>query len=453
MGAPMTAAAPANVTQRGILRVFLPLALSWLFMAIESPISIAIIGRMPDSKVNTAAFLILMAVSLWIESPVIDLLSTSTTLAKNGANYQAVRRFTLWLMVWVSIAHAAVAFTPLFDWVMLRLLGLPAPVAEACRAPLQIMTPWSALIGWRRHIQGLLIRSGQTRPISVGTGIRVATIATTGFTLYATTELRGVIVAAIALILSVAAEAAFIQWVGREAVSSIERTTTDDPRLGWRDLAGFHFPLTAATMFGMTTTPIISAALAKTPQPVLAMASWQVAISLLWLMRTVTFALPEVVISLYRDEPSRRELRQFCLRVGAVCLGTMAVIVAMGLDSLFFRHVLRADPETVAAAHLAMACGIALPLVNAATSYVRGMLTAHRLTMARLWSIGGAIASLALSLAIGVMLQVPGPVVPALALTVAQLVELGILALFWKRSEFHPSNRTLLEPILSDQPN
>ena len=77
----MTEEAP--LTSRTILRFYYPLALSWLFMAIESPIAIIILSRLPGSEVATAAFLIMMGLALWIESPVIDMLSTSTTLARN----------------------------------------------------------------------------------------------------------------------------------------------------------------------------------------------------------------------------------------------------------------------------------------------------------------------------------------------------------------------------------
>ena len=34
------------------------------------------------------------------------------------------------------------------------------------------------------------------------------------------------------------------------------------------------------------------------------------------MFRTITFALPEVVITLYKDEQTARKLRDFCIKIG-----------------------------------------------------------------------------------------------------------------------------------------
>lgn len=409
---------------------FVPLALSWLFMAVESPISVGIISRLPDPVTNTAAFFMLMAIALWIESPVIDLLSTATTLTTNRQAYRSLRAFTLCLIAVVTVAHALVALTPLYDWITLRVLEVHPRVAEAGRMAMVIMIPWSGFIGWRRFLQGVLIRHGKTRAIGVGTTIRVATMGFGGALLYVATPWSGVEIAASALIASVVMEALFIHVASRPVV----RDLADAPGhsgLTAVKLLTFHAPLTATTLMMMLGTPIVAGALARTTEPVLSMAAWQVATTLLFLHRTVTFALPEVVIALYRSEQARPVLRTFCLRVGAFSSLLLVLLGFLGVDRMFFASILDAKPEVVDAAHIAYLAGAAMPIIGAAQAYLRGLLTAHHLTMARLISIAVAIGVLFGCLGIGVAMGWPPMIIAPIALTISTLCELCVLGWAW----------------------
>jgi len=429
-----------ELTYGRVFRFYLPLALSWLFMALEMPIAIAVLSRSPDARVHTAAFYVIMSIALWIESPVIDLLATSTTLARGRAAYAALSKFTWLLMLWVTAAHALIAFTPLFDVIAYSWIGLPVPVADSTRLALAIMVPWSACIGWRRYLQGIMIRRGFTRLVGVGTAIRVVTMAGSAFALYVFVQWPASAIVATALVCSVAAEALFIHAASR---APIRETTLapESPResvvshqvasLG--KLAAFHFPLTATTMVMMLQFPVIAAALGRSPDKVLSLASWQVAVALLFLLRTVVFALPEAVIALYHDEATARVLRGFCAWVGAAMSALLFALALSGIDQAFFRSVLRADAAVSSMAHVAVLVGAATPFLGAVQSYLRGMLTAHHQTAARLWSILAGMSSLIAMLMAGLAAGWMGVVNASVAMTVSMTVELVVLAAFWAR--------------------
>ena len=82
------------LTYKGILRFWLPLAGTWLMMAVEGPYLAAIMARLPDATVNLAAFGVAFAFAIIIESPVIMLMSASTALVEDGPSYRALRRFS-----------------------------------------------------------------------------------------------------------------------------------------------------------------------------------------------------------------------------------------------------------------------------------------------------------------------------------------------------------------------
>ena len=453
-----------DLTTKLILRLYVPLALSWVFMALESPSITAIIGRMPDKVLNSAALLVMMSMSLWIESPVIDLLSTATTLAKDQQRNIELRRYVILLIAWVTFAHALFVLTPIYYFVTLRMLSLPREVAEHARVGLYLMIPWSGFIGWRRYLQGILIRFHRTRLISVGTFVRICTISTVGWSLFFFSHLPPMVIAASALVSSVGAESIFIHFASKgtllrefgEAVPA-DSVTDDDgfapseivdsaildtsipdvaPANGpitMRKLMAFHLPLTATTMVALVGTPMISAALAQSSDPKLSLASWQVVVTLVWLCRTIEFALPEVIITLYKDAQSAAKLRFFSISVGLIIAGAMALAAFSGADRLFFSKVLGEDPPTVAMAHLAFLCAITLPLIGSQQNYIKGMLTAHHLTTARFMSSLVSFLTLMSMLILCVRLGLPGVVNAGISLNVALLCEVLVLFTFWRR--------------------
>lgn len=454
------------LTQREVFRFYMPLALSWVFMAIESPSSIAIISRLPAGRENTAAFLVMMAIALWCESAVIDLLSTSTTLCKNRQSFVEISRFVHYILVLVTAVHLLLVFTPLYDLVTLKVMGLDPRVAALSRAGLVLMVPWSAAIGWRRYRQGILIRFNRTRLIGLGTAVRVGTCTTVGWTLFAVAPLGGTQIAAIALICSVIAEAAFIHFsslsVIRESLSAAselrhnvggslasgeetELSNVASPQLLTKEdgdepltqnkLFRFHWPLAATTMVLLVGNPIISGALARAPQPILAQASWQVAVSLIWLCRTIVYALPEVVITLYKDAQSARVLKRFSLTVGACTTGALIAMYVLRLDLLVFTRVLGADAPSAEMGHTAFIWGALLPLIGAAQSYIRGMLTAHHLTVSRLTAILVSMSVLLLMLWLGIAARWPGVINAGVALTTAMSSELLALYISWQKGK------------------
>ncbi|MGI8922958.1 MAG: hypothetical protein ACR2HJ_02785 [Fimbriimonadales bacterium] len=430
----MTAEAPA-LRSSEILRFYYPLALSWLFMALESPIAIGVLSRLSGVEVNTAAFFVLMGLALWIESPVIDLLSTSTTLSKNYQDFLTLQRFALGVIGVVTAVHFLVAWTPLYGFITESIMGIPPEVADAARDGFRIMVLWSAFIGWRRFLQGVMIRHGMTKRVGYGTLVRLSTMAVSALSLYKYTGLPSISIAAIALMCSVAAEAVYVHFAAMDAVRMLELEAegTSPGGLTLPQLLRFHLPLTATTAVMMLGAPVVGAALARAPNSVLALAGWQVAQSLLWLHRTIVFALPEVVITLYQDNASALKLRQFSLNIGLATSGLLFLVAFSRVDIWFFSRVLRAERDVAEVAHLAFIAGGLTPLIGALQSYVRGMLTAHHLTMARFAAVIVSMGLVTGLLFLTVVTGIAGVVSAGGALTIALAAELGVLIYSWRR--------------------
>ena len=77
------------------------------------------------------------------------------------------------------------------------------------------MTPWTWSIAYRRFHQGVLIRFGRSKAITIGTFIRLATdlvVLGTGFLIH---TIPGIVVATSAVAMGVIAEAIYIGLVVR----------------------------------------------------------------------------------------------------------------------------------------------------------------------------------------------------------------------------------------------
>ncbi|MBX3097072.1 MAG: hypothetical protein KF812_09435 [Fimbriimonadaceae bacterium] len=422
------------VTTAALWRLFLPLAMSWVFMALEQPSLTRILNGMPDFELTKAALYLLMGLSLFFESPVIDLLSTATALGRNAKNIAAVRKFALLMMGLTFATHGLFAFTPLYGWLTITVLQQKPDVAAVAHAPFMVMSVWAAFVGWRRAHQGFMIRAGMTRAIGLGTVARLATlIATTIFC--AKAMVPPVISVAIGLVLSVVVEAAYVHIISRSAVHQLSESANGTPEKSQREIAAFHFPQTATTLVVMLTAPAISLAIASGADPIKNQSAWSMAFALQWLFRAAIYALPELVIANGDDAADRPVLARFCFLVGGVLSLIMLAVSLTPLGELVFRGALGASSAEAARALPALLLCAALPLIGSGMSLYRGFLTMSGVTIARLWAILAGFSFMVVGLFVGNQMALPGILVASIGLICGQIAEGLVLWSAWRGVE------------------
>ena len=415
--------------QRRIFLFWLPLAASWLLMGLEGPVLQAVIARLGDIQTQLAAFGIVSSLEIAIESPVIMLLATSTALATSGRNYRVLRRFVFWLNTLVTIVAILVAFTPLFDVIVRRIMGIPGPIADAAQPGLMIMVGWSAAIGFRRFAQGVLIRHGQTRWVGYGTMARLFSSAGTGIVLAVLTSLPGVFIASIALMAGVVTEALFVAVVARPTIRrAFEKPASSSAdAINFTDVLKFHTPLAATSLLTLLAQPLVGAGLARMPHPRETLAAWPVIWGILFIFRSAAFALPEAVIALVSDRLRRESVRRFCRTVGVASSAAMLCLAATPLVNLYLRH-LAGIPDLLARLITpGLLLFVPMPFINSIHSWYRGLLMSARKTGVIYWGMGINLTLTGAVIFAGVLMRFPGIEVAVLSLDVALLVELFYL--------------------------
>src|SRR5438876_7714139 len=214
-------------------------------MGCELPLVSAVMARLPSPTVSLAAYGgVVFPLAMLIESPIIMLLSASTALCRDWPSYRLVRRFMFLTAGALTAMHAAVAFTPLYDWIAGSLLHVPREVLEPARLGLQIMLPWTLSIAYRRFQQGVMIRAGRSSRIGIGTAIRLGSNAAVLALGAVWGKAPGIAIGTAAVATGVMAEAIYAGIVVRPVLRDIVRPAAPSAEpLTLRRFLHFYVPL------------------------------------------------------------------------------------------------------------------------------------------------------------------------------------------------------------------
>ena len=276
--------------------------------------------------------------------------------------------------------HVLVAFTPLFDVVVGGVLGAPAAIKEPARLGLMILTPWTIAIAYRRYSQGLLIRFGRSKLVGVGTAVRLganALVLTAGV---AYGRLPGIAVGTLAIASGVVAEAIFAGLCARPVERGpLAAAPRVEPPLTQKRFLAFYVPLMLTPLIAFLAMPLSSAAISRMPRALESLAVWPALTGLVFTLRSVGFALNEVVVSMLERPGAAPALKRFTGMLAATTSGILLVLALTPLGRLWFGHVAGLPPALVALASIGLLLSIPMPGLSAIQSLFQGTLVhAHR---------------------------------------------------------------------------
>ena len=427
LGARNADAAPLPLGR--VFRLWLPLAASWALMGAEGPVFAAFVGNLPNERVHLGAFGgIAFPVALVVEGPIIMMLAASTALCGDLASYRKVLRFTWAAAGVLTLVHAAIAFTPLYDLVAQRVMGLPEPLLEPGRLGLQILTPWTAAIAYRRFQQGVLIRFERSRMVMLGTGVRLLTLLTVlGFAGWVL-HLPGIATGTLAMSCAVIAEALFARWaVGPVVRERLPSAPPPEKTLHRRAFLAFYIPLAMTPLITLLLQPAGAAAMARMPEATLSLAAWPAVHGVVFLLRSTGFAYNEVVVALLGEPGARPTLRRFALLLGGSTSALLTLLAFTPLSGVWFREISGFAPDLAGLCAGALAFAILMPAYQALQSWFQGRLVYARRTR----GITEAVILYACVAATGLVLAAPRAPWPGIYVAVSTFTVAGLLQTLW----------------------
>ncbi len=380
----MAAHLEERASQRSIFFFWVPLAATWVMMATEGPFLAAVIARLPEPTYNLAAHGVAFAVAILIEAPVIMLMSAATSVVRDRISFIKLRNFSRGLCLGTSVLLLLVLVPQVYDLLMLRVMGVPEEVVQITYGALWFFLPWPSAIGYRRFLQGVLIRSGQTKLVAYGTFVRLVAMLVSALTGYFVLDMPGAWVGALALATGVVVEAIAARFMAARTVRDILDGAWDgeEPRdISYAEIASFYFPLALTSLIGLTVQPLLTFFMGRSIAPVESLAVFPVVHSLSFLFRSMSLAYQDTAIALLGDRLEHyRELRRFGVTLAGATTGGLALVAFTPLADVYFVTISGLSPELAAFALTPTRIIVLLPAMSVLLSMQRAILVESRRT-------------------------------------------------------------------------
>lgn len=413
-----------------IIRFWLPLAGTWLMMAVEGPYLAAVISRLPNPTENLAAYGVAFAFAVIIESPIIMLLSASTALVRDRRSYVALRKFSYTLNVALTAIIVVAILPPVFVR-LADLVRLPAEATDLTRTSLTWLIPWPGFIGYRRFKLGLLISHDRTGLVAVGTVIRLITMSTSALAVWTWTTLPGAEVGAVALSCGVVLEALAAGWMARPIIRDLpDRLDETEPEaLTQSGIAAFYFPLAASAVLAMAVQPMVTFFMGASRLALQSLAVLPVINGLTFIFRSLGVSYQAMGIALIGKRGEHfLELRRFATGLGMATSTCLALIAFTPLSTLWFGTISGLSPTLTEFALLPTQILVLLPGLSVLLSFQRALLVNARQTTWITWATLLEVASIAgVILGAIAVFDLPGAVAAAIGLTCGRVLSNSFL--------------------------
>jgi O-antigen/teichoic acid export membrane protein len=394
-----------NLPARLIFVFWIPLALTWLMMALEGPIVASVIARLQEAKLNLAAYGVAMSVAFISEGPIIMLVSTATALVRNYSSYKKLLRFALVLNGLLTVLLAGLMIPQVFSFLADEVVGLPEEVSRLAYWSMLFFLPWPAAIGMRRFYQGILIRNNRTRFVTYGTITRLATLTAValGFSWWG--NLPGACVGSLSLSAGVVCEAVAIRIMVHGVLRHLKANAAEEnpAPLTYREIASFYAPLALTSLLFLSAHSIVTFFVARSEMALESLAVLPVIGALMFIFRSFGLSYQETVIALVGDRFEKfTPIRDFALVLVCAVFFSFGLVVFTDVARLWYQEVCGLSPDLARFALPPTKLLILLPALEVVMSFQRGLMVAglktKPVTLAALIEI--VTLALALNLAI-----------------------------------------------------
>ena len=394
-------------------------------MSMEGTILASFIARLPFDTRNLAAYGVAVALAMFIESPVIHLLSTSVALARDRASMIALRTFAYRINIIVTAGMVVVSIPWVYNIVTNDVLHLPPSVATLMYWGFVSMIPWPAAIGYRRFYQGLLIRNGRTRLVAYGTIVRLIAMLCSAITLMLIGTIPGVLVGTLSLTIGVMCEAAMTKYMVRDVLKMYERAVVmEGDGISTAEIVRFWLPLAATSAFGFAVTPMLAYFMSRAPDPLSSLAVLPVVDSFVFFFRSFGFSYQEVGVALIGDKQQNYAAVR---RVGfGIVICTTVILAAIAFTPLLgmvYTGLYGLQPQLAGFAKVPTMVLVVLPSIAVAYSLYRSVLISARqnvkVTISTVLEVGGIALIMVLLVT---FTELNGALAAAISMTLGRII-------------------------------
>lgn len=355
-----------RLTLKEIALFFFPLLLNVQLMSVSHTVINGALARLDDYVTALAGISVAMIIHLFVASPSYQNHTVTIAMVRGRKSMHSVLIFVGLVATYVAIMLSLIAYSPLGDLVLVRLLGTPPEVAQAAREALYILALLPFFTGFRGFCQGLIIQARRTSLVSAATGVRV--VGLFGLLAIGRGYFAGAQLGAFALVGCVIIEtlviAAFAWKVHLPMERGVEEKTTGE-------ILRYSFPLAYSSCLQQTIPLLISSIIGRLSDGPLALAAFGVIRGFLFLLAGPMRNLQQVYLTLVKTIDDYRTVIRFNLLM-ATGMGLMILLTAGPFNEPVLGQLLGVETELRQYLRWPLGACAFFPLIYGASNLLRG---------------------------------------------------------------------------------
>ena len=371
-----------QLTHKKIFYFWLPLAATWLMMAVEGPFLASLIARSTEPKFNLAAYGIAFSFALIIEAPIIMMMSAAIALVKNKQSFLKLKIFTYAVNVLITLIMLIAIIPIIFYFITETLIGLPEEISRLTHIATIILLPWPGAIGFRRFYQGILINNNLTRRVAYGTVVRLIAMLVCGSVLYISGIAEGVVIGAASLSFAVIMEAIAVRLMVSSTLKKINSEELSPlQNLEYKQIIKFYYPLALTSLIGLGVQPLLTFFIGQSRMAIESFAVLPVVTSFIFVFRSLGLSYQEVIIALLGEKnEGLKPLLHFAFLLALFLVGGLSLFAFTPLADFWFITVSGLSASLADFARVPLTIMFFFPALTVLISLQRGLLVASRNT-------------------------------------------------------------------------
>lgn len=290
------------------LKLWMPLAVMWIVMAMEQPAVTAIINRLPNAEIQLAAFGYSFALALLVEGPIIQMLSAGTAVSGSKSSFKKILKIMNVLAVGTTAVHLILCIPGIFFSLAEKVYGLPKEISHPAYWTFLVMIPWAPFVGYRRLFQGVLIRHEESKKVPQVMYIRLITSVSVLLLGLWIGNIPGSVLGGIALALGVTTGMIASYVLSLKTLKSMPEETEEDT-MTLKEMVKFYIPLGLTSFIVLGIRPLENFGITLGKDVIASLAIWPIISGYRFIFSSVNQSLQEIVIALMTDKTKKKIIR------------------------------------------------------------------------------------------------------------------------------------------------
>jgi len=423
------------------MRFFAPLALQATAQAFSHPLVAMVASRGHGGPLNLAGLAQSSNVMFFLGIFAIFYMTTGMVFAKTREGYAVFQRVCIWTGLSIILIQALMCIPTLSHLLFGRIIGLPPSIEQPARITFLTAIPLQFLFFLRIPYQVAMYNGRATGRASLATMGRIVLTAILAY-VFCVIGWIGPVWAVVCLTIPVLLELLISFILSRPFLQQLPVGSAPPPKAS--EIFFFNLPLAVGGFFLVFSIMILSAFMARAPEPERILPIFFLAIGLANPVAFAATRLQTVVLAFASEDSNSKKTFRFSLGVGVVLGLLPLVFILPGLIDFYYITLQKLDPNHLGLVRITALTLVAFPFATALRAHSEGLAALNKKPMATLAGHGVYMMLVTVSGFLALVLGVPGYLIGSISLTLANIVSAYIIRIFlrWTHEESIPVGET-----------